>query len=68
MRKIGINYEQMPGWDVEDYIKKCSELGFNTFFSSETTMEMHSRIANALAKYNMEYETVHAPFKNINDI
>ena len=58
----------MPGWEVEDYIKKCSELGFNTFFSSETTMEMHSRIANALAKYNMEYETVHAPFKNINDI
>jgi len=68
MRKIGINYEQMPGWEVEDYIKKSSELGFQTFFSSETTMEMHVRIANALAKYGMEYETVHAPFKNINDI
>ena len=68
MRKIGINYEKMGDWTEEDYIKKASELGFNTFFSSARTMEEHARIANALAKYGMEYENVHGPFDHINDI
>lgn len=68
MRKIGINYEDMPGWTVEEYIKKASEVGFHTFFSSARTMEEHSRMANALTKYGMEYDNVHGPFSHINDI
>ena len=68
MRKIGINYEKMSGWTEEDYIKKASEVGFNTFFSSARTMAEHTRMANALAKYGMEYDTVHGPFDHINDI
>lgn len=68
MRKIGINYEKMAGWTEEDYIRKASELGFQTFFSGARTMEKHARIANALAKYGMEYENIHGPFKHINDM
>lgn len=68
MRKIGINYEKMGNWEVEDFIKKASEVGFKTFFSSARTMEEHIRMANALAKYGMEYDNVHGPFSHINDI
>ena len=68
MRKIGINYEKMGNWTIEDYIKKASEVGFNTFFSSARAMEDHMLMANALAKYGMEYDIVHGPFSHINDI
>lgn len=66
MRKIGINYEKMAGWTEEDYIKKASELGFHTFFSSSRAN--HSYMANLLAKYNMEFENIHGPFGHINDM
>ena len=68
MRKIGINYEKNMGWTEEDYIKKASELGFNTFFSGSRTIQEHANLANALVKYGMEYENIHAPFGHINDI
>ena len=68
MRKIGINYEKMGNWEVEDFIKKSAEVGFHTFFSSARTMKEHIRMANALAKYGMEYDTIHGPFSHINDI
>jgi sugar phosphate isomerase/epimerase len=68
MRKIGINYQDLQGFEIEDYIAKAAEVGFDSMFTGLRNMDEIERIANALAKNGMEYETIHAPFKNINEI
>ena len=69
MRKIGINMHSMGGLTNEEYIKKIKALGFDSTFSSCYKEEKtHAELAELLAKYGIEYETVHAPYGHINDI
>ena len=69
MRKIGINMHSMTGLSDEEYIKKIKNLGFDCVFSSCYKDEAsHVALAELLSKYGIEYETVHAPYKNINNM
>jgi len=69
MRKIGINMHSMTGLSDEEYIKKIKDLGFDCVFSSCYKDEAsHVALAELLSKYGIEYETVHAPYKNINNM
>ena len=59
----------MAGLTDEEYISKIKELGFEATFSScYDSIEAHVALADLLYKYGIDYETVHAPYKNINDI
>lgn len=68
MRKIGINYNAVKGLSEEDYITKIAELGFQTCFSGMYDLETQTRLAEIMAKNNIEYENIHAPFGHINDM
>ena len=69
MRKIGINHRAIGGISDEEFIKTASELGFENMFTcvADTAAEQ-SEWANLIAKYGMTYETIHAPWKGINNM
>lgn len=57
-----------PGLTDEEYIRTIADLGFQTTFSDVLEIKRQEQVANLLAKYNIEYETLHSPFGHINDI
>jgi len=69
MRKIGINLLSFPDMNDELFLRTAAEVGFNAIFTG--MMEDESRqlkCAALMAHYGLEYDTIHAPFKGINDI
>lgn len=68
MRKLGINLGSRSNMELSEYLCTVKALGFDNTFSTTKPIEIMYDFANAVAKAGMTYETVHAPFKNINDI
>jgi len=68
VRSTGINLHAFKGLSDEAYINIIADLGFKYTFSGVFEAERHESIANMLARRNMAYETIHAPFGHINDI
>ncbi len=68
MRKLGINISCREKMDLNEYLGTVKALGFDNTFSTTRPIETMYAFADAVAKAGMTYETVHAPFKNINDI
>ena len=68
MREIGINFNCVADITFEERAKILSELGFDTTFTETMTKENHYKLAEVLAPYGIKYETVHAPFKGINNM
>jgi sugar phosphate isomerase/epimerase len=68
MRKIGINIDSYRGMDDDQYVKRIAELGFSAIHSFAYDKSRLEKIANACAVNGIEYENLHAPFKNINNI
>lgn len=69
MRKIGIVYEAYPQLCGEAWAKLVTELGFSaTFTDTYATDREQAALAELFAKYGIAYETLHAPFRHINDI
>ena len=69
MRKIGIVYEAYPAISGEAWAKKITELGFSaTFTDTLATDAEQAALAELFSKYDIAYETLHAPFGHINDI
>ncbi len=67
MRPIGINFDAIGGLSDEDYVKTVAELGFNNMFTQVTpSEEKQASWADLFAKHGITYETIHAPWKNIN--
>ncbi|MBE6787657.1 MAG: sugar phosphate isomerase/epimerase [Ruminococcaceae bacterium] len=75
MQKLGINIDAMEDFnasvlksDYKDTIKLIATLGFGAIFSDMTFLKPPEKIAECCSKYSLEYQFIHAPFKNINDI
>lgn len=68
MRKIGINFQQFRELSDEDFVKKIAELGFGATFCMLEPVKRQEELANLFVKYNIECETLHAPFNHINDM
>lgn len=68
MRKIGVNLLNFPEVPVEERIKYMSQLGFEATFTGMGDEKDTEILANLFAKYNIAYETIHAPFRQINEI
>lgn len=62
MRDIGINLHAFKGFNDEEYIKEMANCGFNAAFSGVFDEKRQYEIADLCAKYNIKYETLHAPF------
>lgn len=68
MRKIGINMGAVYGLSAEDQVRTISELGFEATFTGMGSEQYHTDMAELFSRHGIAYETVHAPFKNINEI
>jgi len=68
MRKIGINLAAKAGLSTEEYAAKIAELGFEAVFAMVPSPERTEEIGNVLAKNGLAWETMHAPYRRINDI
>lgn len=68
MRKIGINLNAKQGMSLENYVEKIAELGFEAIFTGVPSAERMAELGNAFAKAGIAWETMHAPYKNINQI
>lgn len=68
MRKIGINFGAYPKIEALEYARVMAEHGFGAIFTETADEQTHGKWAEAFAKYNISYETLHAPFGHINDI
>ncbi len=68
MRKLGINLVKTEGVTTEENIRYVSEAGFDCVFSGVRAETADGTIPELLAKYGLEYETLHASFDGINDI
>lgn len=64
--KIGMNIDAISGIEQKEYIRLMSHLGFGATFSGNKDEEYHYTLANDLAEFGIEYETIHAPFDGIN--
>ncbi len=68
MRKLGMNCGSFPGINAFDSIPYIKNAGFDSIITGFGSDEAVGNIAESAAKYGLAYETVHAPFKGINNI
>ena len=68
MRKLGINTGSVPGVDAFHGLAYIKNAGFDSFFTGYKNDELVALIAEEGAKLGLDYETIHAPFKGINNI
>jgi len=68
MRKIGINMIGVPGVSDEEILRMTAERGFQTIFTGMMDEARQLHCAGLMARFDLEYETIHAPFGHINDI
>lgn len=68
MRKIGINLEAIPDVPSEAFIGAARAAGFTAMFTTTKDAPTTERISNEMAANGVTYETIHAPYKHINDM
>ena len=68
MRKLGMNSGSFPGVDVISGMSYVKDAGFDSVFTGYRNDELCEKIANEAARLGLAYETIHAPFKGINNI
>lgn len=69
MRKIGLNMLTFDGQTQEDCAYLLNKYGFEATFSGVYDSDKEqAELADVLARYNIFYESLHAPFDHINDI
>ncbi len=68
MRKIGINLDAADSVSMEDYVKIIKDLGFEAAFITPRPDDQIFHEADLLAGAGIMLDTIHAPWKGINDI
>ena len=68
MRKIGINLFAKEGLTLPEYAAKIASLGFEAVFSGVPAPEKAEEIGKVLSANGLAWETMHAPYRRINDI
>lgn len=67
-RKLGISANCLRGVSAEDALKKIKSAGFETFFTVNYKDAEVKSIKKRADELGLEYEFIHAPFRNINQI
>lgn len=71
MRKIGMSLAAMILKSEEDTVRvveKMAEVGFKATFTAMLEMDRQTAVAELLSKNGIDYESLHAPSANINDM
>lgn len=68
MRKLGINLGGFSGINAIDSVQYVRNAGFDCVFSGFKDDRYIGELADAIDRAGLTYDTIHAPFKHINDI
>ncbi len=68
MRNIGINVRSNIIYGTEDFIDCIAEKGFNSTFTFGNDTKLIDLTSRKCQQTGLLYESLHAPFSNINDI
>ena len=68
MRKLGIKLGSYKGIPADEQINYIKNAGFDSVFTGFEGYEKNAIYAEKLAKAGLAYETIHAPFKGINNM
>ncbi len=68
MRKLGMNAGSFEGISAFNSLSYIKSAGFDSFFTGFKDDETVGKIAEEASKKGLIYETIHAPFKGINNI
>ena len=68
MRKIGMNLGAKAGLSVREYSEKMRAAGFEAVFTETPPIAECDEIGNAFCEFGLSWESIHAPFKGINNI
>ena len=68
MRRIGIIYRPVKGMEDKESAAMIRRLGFEGVFTGYPSAERARSFAETFAATGLDYESIHAPFKGINDI
>lgn len=68
MNKTGINLSKNMSFGTESYIESVAATGFDCIFTCGNDKEFISFVKKKSIEYGLEYETLHAPFDNINSL
>lgn len=68
MRQLGINCGGYPGMEPLDLLPYIRDAGFDCVFTGYRDDAYIDTMAEAVARAGMHYDTIHAPFKHINDL
>ena len=63
-----MNSGSFPGVDVISGMSYVKDAGFDSVFTGYRNDELCEKIANEAVRLGLAYETIHAPFKGINNI
>ena len=67
-RKLGIMSSCISGTTSADALPLLKNAGFETFFNGVTDLEAAAKIKNEAEKTGLWFESIHAPFNNINSM
>lgn len=68
MRKTGTIFRSIKGCDDGYLAKYIRSVGFDNVFTKYTDSKSAEHFANVFARAGLYYESIHAPYKNMNDI
>lgn len=69
MRKLGVNCPSyVNGVDALGSVPFIRDAGFDSVFSEYVSDEYCGKLADEIDRAGMSYETIHAPFRNINSM
>ncbi len=67
-RKLGINVGCIGGMPILDQLDLVHNTGFETFFTGNQDADTITALKEKADQYGMIFETIHAPFKGINNM
>ena len=67
-RKLGINVGCIGGMPILDQLDLVHNTGFETFFTGNQDADTVAALKEKADQYGMIFETIHAPFKGINNM
>jgi len=67
-RKLGINATCLLEISAVDALEKIKAAGFETFFTGHYKMDDVTALAKRAKEVGIDYEFIHAPFRNINQM
>jgi len=63
---VSIIFDRKEDVEKSEHLRMIADAGFDCFFTSYEADNLIETLANQAQRLNVRFETIHAPFKNMN--